>query len=388
MMGAFFIPLSKYSKLITATETLGLRRKDTIFFVFRTIYCKKVLCMGITAKYACDVLSERIPLTPNYDSGKTSYISAYGVFESNNGKKVIIRAADHGTYLFHWVDRNEGIDLSQTANYAITFKDNIDIIHNTEISGETNQIFVVRQYVYDCSILDAADVDMIVNAVINLAKDGVYTDPFINTPKHAVIWKEETNSPPKNITTKVAKHKRKREQKQAKKENNQEINENRKMNKKQVVKINEAQLNQIVAESVKKVLNELDWKTYANAAKKRALQGDPKGTMHDLSNATTMALRKKYPTPGYNYNDEYPSIETFNNDYAGHKQVGRVPGLGAYNPYDNIPTDTYVDEFDDDRESWSTKNRIPDELQQDMSDYFSGKSKYQKGKGWVKNNGN
>ena len=87
--------------------------------------------MAITAKYACDVLSSRIPLTPNYDGGKTSYISAYGVFDAKNGKKVIVRAADHGTYLFHWADRNEGVDLSQSANYAITFKDGMEITHKT-----------------------------------------------------------------------------------------------------------------------------------------------------------------------------------------------------------------------------------------------------------------
>ena len=88
--------------------------------------------MAISAKYACDVLSSQIPLTPNYDEGKTAYISAYGVFEAKNGKKVIVRAADHGTYLFHWADRNEGVDLSQSANYAITFKDSVEITHKTE----------------------------------------------------------------------------------------------------------------------------------------------------------------------------------------------------------------------------------------------------------------
>jgi hypothetical protein len=38
--------------------------------------------------------------------------------------------------------------------------------------------------------------------------------------------------------------------------NNQEIKENRDMNKKQVIRINESQLRQIVTESVKRVLNE------------------------------------------------------------------------------------------------------------------------------------
>lgn len=167
--------------------------------------------MAITAKYACDILSSRIPLTPNYDAGKTSYISAYGVFEANNGKKVIIRAADHGTYLFHWADRNEGIDLSQSANYAITFKDSIEISHKTGIHGDRPPVFVVRQYVYACSLLDDTDLPMILEAIMELIGNGVYTDPFINTAKHAVIWREETNKPPVDITTKVAKLKRRRE---------------------------------------------------------------------------------------------------------------------------------------------------------------------------------
>lgn len=42
--------------------------------------------------------------------------------------------------------------------------------------------------------------------------------------------------------------------------------------KKQTIRLNESQLKQIVSESIKTILNELDWKTYANAAKKRLQQ--------------------------------------------------------------------------------------------------------------------
>ena len=167
--------------------------------------------MAITAKYACDVLSSRIPLTPNYDERKISYISAYGVFEAKDGRIVIVRVADHGTYLFHWTDRNEGIDLSRSANYAITFKDHRDVTHKTEIRGVSPPVFVVRQYVYACSLLEDRDVQTIAEAILKLIDDGVYTDPFINTAKHAVIWREETNKPPVDITIKVAKQKRRRE---------------------------------------------------------------------------------------------------------------------------------------------------------------------------------
>ena len=167
--------------------------------------------MAITAKYACDLLSEKIPLTPNYDDQKTSYISAYGVFDSIKGKKVIIRAADHGTYLFHWIDRNKEIDLSQSANIAITFKDTIDIVHNTTILDISARVFVVKQYVYDCSKLEQDDVDAIYQAVMKLVAEGAYSDPFIGTTKHSFIWKEESNTKPKDITKKVAKQKRRRE---------------------------------------------------------------------------------------------------------------------------------------------------------------------------------
>jgi hypothetical protein len=145
--------------------------------------------MAITAKYACDVLSNRIPLTANYDERKVSYISACGVFEAKDGRIVIVREADHSTYLFHWTDRNEGVDLSRSANYAITVKDHIDVTHKTEIRGVCPPVFVVRQYVYACSLLEDRDVQTIAEAIMKLIDDGVNTDPFINTAKHAVIWR-------------------------------------------------------------------------------------------------------------------------------------------------------------------------------------------------------
>ena len=173
--------------------------------------------MAVTAKSICDTLSSMIPLTPNYDSRTSSYISAYGVFDTHDGKKVIIRVADHGTYLFHWAEKNSGLDLSQTANFAFTFKESIGIIHNTKIYGTTAPVFIIRQYVYDCSLLDEYDVTLILDSILKLVDEGVYSDPFIGTTKHAIIWREESNKPPVDITTRVAKQKRKRERKQQKK---------------------------------------------------------------------------------------------------------------------------------------------------------------------------
>ena len=43
---------------------------------------------------------------------------------------------------------------------------------------------------------------------------------------------------------------------------------------KQIIRLTESDLHQIVKESVNKILTELDWKTYASAAKKRPEQGE------------------------------------------------------------------------------------------------------------------
>lgn len=50
-----------------------------------------------------------------------------------------------------------------------------------------------------------------------------------------------------------------------------------KANKRNIVRLTENQLNGVIAESVKKALNEVDWKTYANASKKRLQQYDDSG---------------------------------------------------------------------------------------------------------------
>ena len=39
------------------------------------------------------------------------------------------------------------------------------------------------------------------------------------------------------------------------------------------IRLTESQLHKLIKESVKQVLSELDWKTYANAANKRQAQG-------------------------------------------------------------------------------------------------------------------
>lgn len=96
-----------------------------------------------------------------------------------------------------------------------------------------------------------------------------------------------------------------------------DANESRNM-KKNVVKLNENTLRRIVAESVKNVLSEIDWKTYANAANKRRKQyrdeikngidSDKWDRAQELDNAASRALSDKFgknlKTWGDNWNGE------------------------------------------------------------------------------------
>lgn len=86
---------------------------------------------------------------------------------------------------------------------------------------------------------------------------------------------------------------------------------------KQVIKITESDIHKIVKESVNKVLTELDWRTYANAAKKRDAQIQQLGRdatdkggnrlthlRNNLDYAASDALTSKY---AQRHNNGYPT---------------------------------------------------------------------------------
>ena len=144
------------------------------------------------------------------------------------------------------------------------------------------------------------------------------------------------------------------------------------MKQKQTIKLNESQLRNIIKEA----LNELDWKTYANAARKRA-ERDKRGggrneKVRQLDKAASDALNKKF-----NMQNHRAQIYTDYDDYNGYGQTGRYPSLGDVADY----TDTFYSDFKNpDRDI----NRIgyPGERSQEMSDYFKGNYDYTPDKGW------
>ena len=151
-------------------------------------------------------------------------------------------------------------------------------------------------------------------------------------------------------------------------------NENKQYNKyknmKRTFKLRESELKRMIAESVKGAINELDWKTYANAAKKAREQG--RDSRWDFDRATERALDKQYG--GHHLvstdNETYQDFHTYNDDpfstnydrawrpLEGHEDFGSYADVhDSKKPYGN----------------------------EDVADFVHGRSKYVKGKGWETN---
>ncbi|MBO4610615.1 MAG: hypothetical protein J5668_00755 [Bacteroidales bacterium] len=168
------------------------------------------------AKAMIESLSSTLMLVPNkaLKLGRDTYISAYGVFDYN-GRDLLIRVSDHNTFLYRWIENNEGIDLNMSANYAITFVDKVPFAskpnkENT-ICGDSSVVFTVRQYVYYCNLLTPEEAELVISACVQLAISGVYTDPLEEDDnRHALILRRTSNNPTKDLTSKVRKEHRKK----------------------------------------------------------------------------------------------------------------------------------------------------------------------------------
>ena len=118
------------------------------------------------------------------------------------------------------------------------------------------------------------------------------------------------------------------------------------------VRLTEVQLHNVIRESVNQILNELDWKTYENAARKKYDQMDPKdrqGPCKDLASldqASDDALKRKYPhyfaekEYGNKIGDMSPEAQK---EYFKYKKDVDNQFYGRYN-YENGGRGYYVDD--------------------------------------------
>ena len=179
---------------------------------------------------------------------------------------------------------------------------------------------------------------------------------------------------------------------------------------KQTVKLNESQLRQMVAESVKNVLSELDWKTYANARKKAADKGQYDRS-RKFGNAADSAFNDKFGYQGDEESEYYAPnvrgnaflhrVEAQNNDYPSHT----IQHLYDYdndkqeysNPqnYDSTKALGIMDKYDEHgryKRIWnpSLKRFFNNPEQEkayrteskEMDDYVMGNYDYDNEKGW------
>lgn len=180
---------------------------------------------------------------------------------------------------------------------------------------------------------------------------------------------------------------------------------------KNILRLTENDLKKLVMESAKKILSELDWKTYASAARKNdEFRANNPHTAHqwnrsyDFRDAARDAFDKKYGLEGqydkryggengainlntmddfsvsgsrdHDFGDENPH-RLNHNVYHLSKKYGKDGSYGRARMWD-YAHDTTPEEFYGDEEM-GKKFR---DAEKDAEDFNSGKSHYVKGKGW------
>lgn len=234
---------------------------------------------------AIAVIRDNNSFTPNdYDD------SFYRVYNTPRGT-IQVRISNHGTHLWTWV-KNAPVNPSQCyANICIVLSENG--MHNSSVAVAANKYhnndnnpvgkpysFEVIQYVYNCTLLSMKHASIINKRVMEIPKNLAFIDPLkTDRDRHAGIYKLSPNQPiqtvvsqsfigigpkemiPQNIAGDKARPATQKSHGadypiEESNINNQKIKENRNMNKKQVIRINENQLRKIVTESVERVIRE------------------------------------------------------------------------------------------------------------------------------------
>lgn len=202
---------------------------------------------------------------------------------------------------------------------------------------------------------------------------------------------------------------------------------------KQIIRLTESELHQMVKESVNKILTELDWKTYMNAAKKSYEDGpmfqtyanpneSPKRNERSrrFAKAAEDALNRDYgydktyksgnkgslsfSTPHDRHDSDYDDVMRNPNSPKAHfvadkvyQDGGRISDVGprggwGYNDH------TYI-EYPDKESSWGYRlgDRVPksdiykgdskfrnaiDKGESELNHYYDDDYEYNKGKGW------
>lgn len=158
---------------------------------------------------------------------------------------------------------------------------------------------------------------------------------------------------------------------------------------KQRIRLTESDLHRIVKESVNIVLTELDWRTYANAAKKSKEQASAdwdraKETPNDYSHYYDY---DKHSTRARNFDNA--ASQMLDKQYGGRHSVStEEPHIQQFRRYPDSEIDMShsayrpLKGYEEDWSAYSPTPRGKHIGDKEISDFAQGKSTYVKGKGW------
>lgn len=158
---------------------------------------------------------------------------------------------------------------------------------------------------------------------------------------------------------------------------------------KNLIRLTENDLHRIIKESVNNILTELDWRTYANAAKKSRELGDDRERKFKkgaFDSSHKMAYNDKYgqtySSANIEFDDDLKAIpDGMNKDsWGNYDYISGFGDEGYEYESDNFPNQKFYGS-----PSYLNNKNIEShyrDLEKQANDYNNGKSKYIKGKGW------
>lgn len=190
-----------------------------------------------------------------------SFYREVRLLDDGTKESIEIRAADHGTILKLWSNYRNPEPWKNRYNLDIEFLN--DPKPQNNLDGNTD-FFVVDQWIYDNATITPDDLDKILSTIITLGEND-YKDPTGKVVRHIALQStdkdgndisDRSNVHPHQLEVLKNYEKEKEERENKNKQDKDMKTENRKRN---VVRLNESQLKQMISESVRKVLMENDY---------------------------------------------------------------------------------------------------------------------------------
>lgn len=236
----------------------------------------------ITSQQALD---ETIKILKEYLSditGSTGDSHAYGFYQVARNIFVKFRVADHGLHMQTFISHNNGVPPELVNIISIIYRETPKEPIGTK--WHTNgylQKITVYQYVYPCWEMNVSDIRPIALELIAFAKRNKFVPPHLCT-KDVKVQEVVSDGGIRDITNKMKVIYCSLE----------ESNTNRTM-KKKVVKINETQLRNFIAESVKKILTEKNLSNVATYSKPVAAWKMIRVAMEEIVNTMDETVRSR-----------------------------------------------------------------------------------------------